>query len=117
MTDKLKGKIVYVMKCPQVRICFRDDILATISEEFPLRAEHDIIEKILEAMRRMTAICKGDISADGELRQKLTFLQAQYKLLSEKEQAEADNEDQYFSSVLGTIQTIQNSIHNTKTEL
>ena len=105
------------MKCPQVRICFRDDILATISEEFPLRAEHDIIEKILEAMRRMTAICKGDISADGELRQKLTFLQAQYKLLSEKEKAEEDNEDQYFSSVLGTIQTIQNSIHNTKTEL
>ena len=25
----------------------RDDILSTISEEFPLRAEHDVIEKIL----------------------------------------------------------------------
>ena len=26
---------------------FRDDLLSTISEDFPLRMEHDIIEKLL----------------------------------------------------------------------
>ena len=28
-------------------ITFRDDILSTVSEDFPLRAEHDVIEKII----------------------------------------------------------------------
>ena len=115
---------------------FREDILSTISEEFPLRAEHDIIEKILgkspnlalialnilnpdhsDAMKRMRTVCGKEISADLHLRQKLIFLQAEYQVLSEKEQAEPGNDDLYFSSLLNTISDILNSSDNIKTEL
>ena len=115
---------------------FRDDILSTISEEFPLRAEHDIIEKILgksarlaliaiyilnpdhsDAMKRMRTVCRKEISADLHLRQKLIFLQAEYQVLGEKEQAEPGNDDLYFSSLLNTISDILNSSDNIKTEL
>ena len=58
----------------------------------------------------MTPVCKRSISSDGNLRQKLKFLQTQYQVLSEKEQAEAGNEDKFFSSILSTLSDINHSI-------
>ena len=61
-------------------------------------------------MKKMTPVCKRSISSDGNLRQKLKFLQTQYQVLSEKEQAEAGNEDKFFSSILSTLSDINHSI-------
>ena len=71
----------------------------------------------LDAMKRTRAVCSKEISADLQLRQKLIFLQAEYQVLSEKEQAEPGNADLYFSGLLTTISDILNSINNVKTEL
>ena len=68
-------------------------------------------------MKRTRAVCSKEISADLQLRQKLIFLQAEYQVLSEKEQAEPGNDDLYFSGLLTTISDILNSINNVKTEL
>ena len=68
-------------------------------------------------MKRMAGICKSHLSEDSVLRQKLAFLRAQYQVLSEKELAEVDNEDNFFSSILSTITDIQLSISVAKTEL
>ena len=65
----------------------------------------------------MTSVCKSYILSDLELRQKLTFLETQYQALSEKEQAEADNEDKFFSSILLTLSEINHSISLYKSEL
>ena len=65
----------------------------------------------------MTPVCKSYILSDPELRQKLTFLETQYQALSEKEQAEADNEDKFFSSILRTLSEINHSISLYKSEL
>ena len=65
----------------------------------------------------MTPVCKSYISSDLELRQKLTFLETQYQALSEKEQAEADNEDKFFSSILLALSEINHSISLYKSEL
>ena len=65
----------------------------------------------------MTPVCKRSISSDGNLRQKLKFLQTQYQVLSEKEQAEAGNEDKFFSSILSTLSDINHSISLYKSEL
>ena len=70
-----------------------------------------------DALKKMTPVCKSYISSDGELRQKLKFLQTQYQLLSEKEQAEAGNEDKFFSSILSTLSDINQSISLLKSEL
>ena len=70
-----------------------------------------------DAMKRMRTVCGKEISADLHLRQKLIFLQAEYQVLSEKEQAEPGNDDLYFSSLLNTISDILNSSDNIKTEL
>ena len=65
----------------------------------------------------MTPVCKNYISTDRELRQKLKFLQTQYQVLSDKEQAEAGNEDKFFSSILNTLSDINHSIALHKSEL
>ena len=67
----------------------------------------------------MTPVCKSYLSSSSELelRQKLKFLQTQYQLLSEKEQAEAGNEDKFFSSILSTLSDINQSISLLKSEL
>jgi len=94
----------------------RDDILSTVSEEFPLRAEHDSIEKILGAMVRMVPTCKRELSESKELRSKLSLLGSQYSVLSNKEMAEQDG-DLFFSSILEMIQTLSTSIFSKHTEL
>jgi len=94
----------------------RDDILSTVSEEFPLRAEHDSIEKILGAMVRMVPTCKRELSESQELRSKLSLLGSQYSVLSNKEMAEQDG-DLFFSSILEMIQTLSTSIFSKHTEL
>ena len=68
-------------------------------------------------MKKMTPVCKRSFSSDGNLRQKLKFLQTQYQVLSEKEQAEAGNEDKFFSSILSTLSDINHSISSYKSEL
>ena len=80
----------------------RDDIFSTVSEDFPLRAEHDSIEKILGAMVRMVPACKTELSTNTELRSKLSLLGSQYSILSDKERAEQDG-DAFFSSILEMI--------------
>ena len=72
---------------------------------------------VADALKKMTPVCKSYISSDGELRQKLKFLQTQYQSLSEKEQAEAGNEDKFFSSILSTLSEINHSISLYKSEL
>jgi len=94
----------------------REDILSTVSEDFPLRAEHDSIEKILGAMVRMVPACKSELSDNSELRSKLSFLGSQYSVLSDKERAEQDG-DEFFSSILQMISTLNTSIFEPKTEL
>jgi len=94
----------------------RDDLLSTVSEDFPLRAEHDSIEKILGAMVRMVPACKTELSANTELRSKLSLLGSQYSLLSDKERAEQDG-DSFFSSILEMIQILSSSIYTQRTEL
>jgi len=94
----------------------RDDILSTVSEEFPLRAEHDSIEKILGAMVRMVPTCKTELSKSQELRSKLSLLGSQYSVLSNKEMAEQDG-DLFFSSILEMIKTLSTSIFSKHTEL
>ena len=48
MTDKLKGFKKYIFYFEFVIfLTYREDILSTVSEDFPLRAEHDVIEKII----------------------------------------------------------------------
>jgi len=94
----------------------RDDILSTVSEDFPLRAEHDSIEKILGAMVRMVPACKTELSSITELRSKLSLLGSQYSLLSDKERAEQDG-DTFFSSILEMIKTLSTSIYAQRNEL
>ena len=65
----------------------------------------------------MTPVCKNYISTDRDLRQKLKFLQTQYQVLSDKEQAEAGNEDKFFSGILNTLSDINHSIALHKSEL
>ena len=74
---------------------------------------------VAEALKKMTPVCKSYLSSSSELelRQKLKFLQTQYQALSEKEQAEADNEDKFFSSILRTLSEINHSISLYKSEL
>ena len=73
---------------------------------------------VADALKKMAPVCKSYISSDGELRQKLKFLQTQYQSLSEKEQAEAGNtEEKYFSSILSTLSDINHSISLHKSEL
>ena len=76
----------------------RDDILSTVSEEFSLRAEHDTVEKILSAMVKMVPTCKSILANNSELKFKLSFLDSQYSILSDKERAENDS-DNFFSSI------------------
>ena len=87
-----------------------------MSEEFPLRAEHDSIEKILGAMVRMVPTCKTELSKSQELRSKLSLLGSQYSVLSNKEMAEQDG-DLFFSSILEMIKTLSTSIFSKHTEL
>ena len=87
-----------------------------MSEDFPLRAEHDSIEKILSAMVTMAPACKSELSSNAELRSKLSLLSSQYTELSNKERAEQD-EDLFFSSILQMIQTLSTSIFAQKIEL
>jgi len=94
----------------------RDDLLSTVSEEFPLRAEHDSIEKILGAMVRMVPTCKSELAESQELRSKLSLLGTQYSVLSNKEMAEQDG-DLFFSSILEMIKTLSTSIFSKHTEL
>lgn len=94
----------------------RDDILSTVRDDFPLRAEHDSIEKILGAMVRMVPACKGELASNLELRSKLSFLGSQYSLLSDKERAEQDG-DEFFSSILKMINILNTSIYFQKMEL
>lgn len=94
----------------------RDDILSTVSDEFPLRAEHDSIEKILGAMVRMVPACKTELASNSELRSKLSFLGSQYSVLSDKERAEQDG-DEFFSSILKMINILNTSIFVQRTEL
>ena len=74
---------------------------------------------VAEALKKMTPVCKSYLSSSSELelRQKLKFLQTQYQALSEKEQAEAGNEDKFFSSILSTLSEINHSISLFKSEL
>ena len=95
---------------------FRDDILSTVSDDFPLRAEHDSIEKILGAMVRMVPACRSELSSNYELRSKLSFLGSQYSVLSDKERAEQDG-DEFFSSILQMINVLNTSIFVQRTEL
>merc|ERR1719480_600279 len=87
----------------------RDDLLSTISEDFPLRMEHDIIEKILGSMQSILPVCVsrpqdyhrlGDQGDD--LVTKLGALRSQYQVLSDKERAEPEP-DLYFTHILQTI--------------
>jgi len=94
----------------------RDDILSTVRDDFPLRAEHDSIEKILGAMVRMVPACKVELASNSELRSKLSFLGSQYSLLSDKERAEEDG-DYFFSSILKMINILNTSIYVQKMEL
>jgi len=46
----------------EVEVCnsYREDILSTVSDEFPLRVEHDYIEKIVTAMLKMKDQCQTE---------------------------------------------------------
>jgi len=94
----------------------REDILSTVSDEFPLRAEHDSIEKILGAMVRMVPACKAELAENTELRSKLSVLGSQYSLLSDKERAEQDGDD-FFSSILNMVNLLNSSIFDQRNEL
>lgn len=94
----------------------RDDILSTVSEEFSLRAEHDTVEKILSAMVKMVPTCKSILANNSELKFKLSFLDSQYSILSDKERAENDS-DNFFSSILNMVKVIRAGIYTVKSEL
>lgn len=91
----------------------RDDILSAVSEDFPLRVEHDSIEKILLAMQGMKEQCGAEYTLNESLRSKLSLLFEEYSNLSGREE---DQGDQFFSGLKQTISSILNA-HNVKTEL
>jgi len=94
----------------------REDILSTVSDDFPLRAEHDSIEKILGAMVRMVPACRAELQHNTELRSKLSLLGSQYSVLSDKERAEQDG-DEFFSSILNMINILNTSIFVQRNEM
>ena len=67
-------------------------------------------------MVRMVPACRSELSDNSELRSKLSFLGSQYSVLSDKERAEQDG-DEFFSSILQMIRTLNTSIFAPKTEL
>jgi len=94
----------------------RDDILSTVSDEFPIRVEHDSIEKILGAIVSLFPSCKNDLVANFEFQSKLMFLKDQYSVLSDKERSENDG-DLFFSNILEMILNLSNNIKSHKLEL
>jgi len=108
---KLLNRVLVIPKSD--RAARREDILSTMREDFPLRTEHDSIEKILEAMVMMLPVCSEEFSIDSELRGKLSFLGSQYSLLSDKERAEGE-EDNFFSGIFNMIITVTSSLQKTE---
>jgi len=101
----------------------RDDLLSTISEDFPLRMEHDIIEKLLGSMQSILPVCVSRpqdyhrlAGLGDDLVTKLGALRSQYQVLSDKERAEPEP-DLYFTHILETISSVSSFLHSTKEEL
>ncbi|XP_023326178.1 nucleotide exchange factor SIL1 [Eurytemora carolleeae] len=86
------------------RRTIREDILSTVSDEFPLRVEHDYIEKIVTAMLKMKDQCQTEFKQKDVL-DKLNQLAGKYKELSNRELIQ-DDTDIYFSSLLQIINSI-----------
>jgi len=83
----------------------RDDILSIVSEEFPIRTEHDTIEKVIGAMVRLRPTCQQEFSSSMPLQRKLSALGSHYRELWEKERAQEDG-DQFFSKLVEMIDTL-----------
>lgn len=92
----------------------RDDILSVVSEEFPIRTEHDTIEKVIGAMVRLRPTCQHEFSSSIPLQRKLSALGSHYRELWEKERAQQDEGDQFFSKLVQMIDTLTS---NNRTEL
>jgi len=86
----------------------RDDILSVVSEEFPIRTEHDTIEKVIGAMVRLHPTCQQEFSSSIPLQRKLSTLGSHYRELWEKERAQPEQEegDQFFSKLVQMIDTL-----------
>merc|ERR1711934_1318124 len=55
------------------RAAKREDHLSAIGDQWPLRQEHDIIGKVLEALARVAKPCRTELTASSELKAKLVF--------------------------------------------
>jgi len=95
------------------RTARREDVLSAISEAYPLRVEHDSIQKILLAMHGLVKECGQEYNNDKDLRAKLSVLLGEYTELSQREDAEGDL---FFSSLVNIIKAILVT-RNGKTEL
>ena len=94
----------------------REDHLATRGEEWPLRQEHDTVEKVLGALVAVASVCKQELAASEELRRKLGVLAREYEVLRDRERAE-DEGDSYFSEMARTISVIVGHLREGHTEL
>jgi len=94
----------------------REDHLATTGEEWPLRQEHDTVEKVLEALARVVDTCREELLASTTLRGKLELLSSSYSVLRDREAGEG--EGSYFSHLSSLLTTILTTLHHQpKTEL
>jgi len=94
----------------------REDHLATTGEEWPLRQEHDTVEKVLEALARVVGTCREELLGSPTLRGKLELLSSSYSVLRDREAGEG--EGSYFSHLSSLLTTILATLHHQpRTEL
>jgi len=83
----------------------RDDILAAVSDKFPLRVEHDNVEKIVSAMLSLRKECAKDFIEDQALSVKLHNLYRHYEELKSREENE-EGSDNFFTELLEKISVV-----------
>jgi len=94
----------------------RDDIVSTILEEYPVRIEHDSIEKIVKAMSTLVEYCQPAFQTNQSLNAKLGELSAVYDELRQREELQQDT-DLFFTNIYQAIQDIRTTFVSSKTEL
>ncbi|XP_076066522.1 sil1 nucleotide exchange factor isoform X2 [Oratosquilla oratoria] len=94
----------------------RYDLGAAIKKEFPLRPDHDMVEKVVEAMVTLRGVCGSSFHEAVPLLQKLAYMydDLAYK---EKVQMDDDDDDGVFQGISSKTSDLLKTLVTHKTEL
>lgn len=112
-------KLLFVPKSD--RKSKRDDLSSAVNPDIPIRPEHDVIEKVLNAMLTFSDVCMQQFQSAKQL---LKQLEIQYKELAIQEQFEKDTGNEtdntgsyYYTSMSEIVVKLLNKLKTQKDEL